>query len=194
MDRIQADGFVEILDQHGVGPCLVRRVVHLPLAAADKGADDGVLGGGPGITPLLQLDDDSGALAIFPGAGDDEIDAFAGLRDVELDRDARVVRNPGILQNRAHVAERILPRGQFTGTNRLPQRATERVVDDLLDPVGEDVVSELGLVGEIDDHFSNSYRIRGGALWDLTGATFRDIDRVSRRCSGVRRKALNLVN
>ena len=39
------------------------------------------------------------------GAGDDEIDAFAGLRDVELDRHAGVVRNAGVLQHRVHVAE-----------------------------------------------------------------------------------------
>ena len=54
----------------------------------------------------------------------------------------------------------------------------------------EDVIAELRFVGEVDDHFSNSYRIRGGALWDLTGASFRDIDRVARQCRGVRRKAL----
>ena len=29
-------------------------------------------------------------------------------------------------------------------------------MDDLLDPVGEDVVAELGFVGEVDDHLKRS--------------------------------------
>jgi hypothetical protein len=94
--------------------------------------------------------------AIFTGAGDDKIDTFAGLRDIKLDRHPGIVRNAGIFQHRIHVSERMLPRGQFSGSHRLAQRALEGLVDDLLDPVGEDVFPELGLVGEVDDHLEAS--------------------------------------
>jgi hypothetical protein len=85
---------------------------------------------------LFLLDDHRSALAIAAGAGDDEIDAFGGLRDVEIDPHAGVVRDSSVLQYCIHVPERALPRIQFTGTNRFLQHLLERVVNDLLDPVG----------------------------------------------------------
>ena len=109
VDWVLPNGFIEVLDQHGVGPGLIGWVIHLPLPAADKGTDDGVLVGGLRVLPLLQLNYDGGALAIRAGAGDDEINTFGGLRDVELDRDSGVVRDLAIFQHLVHLQQRMLP-------------------------------------------------------------------------------------
>ena len=159
--RIQPDVFIKILDELGVGPCLIGRVADLTLPPAQEGADDSILGGGLGFLPLLQLHDHGGALAIAADAGEDEVDAFAGLRDIEFDSYAGVVGDIGITKDRIHVAEGIFPRGQFAPSHGCSQRALDRVVHDIRNPVGEDVGAEIGFGGEVDDHGRKFASVQG---------------------------------
>jgi hypothetical protein len=75
-DGFLADGFVVILDERGVGPCLVRGVVGVALAASQKGVDDGILVGHLGLLPLFELNDDGGAAAVGLFASQNEVDAL----------------------------------------------------------------------------------------------------------------------
>jgi len=53
-----------------------------------------------GFLPLLEIDDDGRELATFTWTGDDEIDAFAGLRDQGASmREKERFSNQGILRD-----------------------------------------------------------------------------------------------
>lgn len=153
VDGIEADGFIEVFDEHGVGPRLIRWVTHFSLSTADKGTDDRVLASGRGFLPLLEFDDDRGALPVVVGAGEDHVDPLAGLRDVVFDCDAGVLGYVWIIENPVHVRQGIPPCGKLAITHRATEYAFERGEDLLLDPVGEDVGLELSFGGEVNDHF-----------------------------------------
>ena len=57
------------------------------------------------VVAAASVDDHGATLAIVTGPGDDKIDAFAGLRDVELDCHASIVGDLCVLEDFIHVLE-----------------------------------------------------------------------------------------
>ena len=125
-------------------------------AAAEGGADHGVLVRGLGLLPLLQLHDDRRGLPGLAVPGEDEVDAVGGLGDLVLDGHAGVGRDLRVLQEVAHVHERVLPGFDLRRSGAVPQPALEGGVDHGVDAVEAHVLAEARTGGLVDDHQSKS--------------------------------------
>ena len=117
-NRLGANGFVVVSDQARVGPRLIRRVAGLAPAAAQRRANNTVFLQRLGLLPLLELDDDSGLLPLFVGATENEVDTLTGERDVILQGNAGVIRNPLIQHQVGHELQRVAPGIHLLGRHR----------------------------------------------------------------------------
>ena len=120
---------------------LARRVEVVDLAAAhvDRHAVGDVRA--PDGRPLLELDDDGGVAGGRVLAGDQDVEALRGERQLELDEDA-LLAEVAELEDLGHRAERVLP-GADLGQARL-------VAELLEEPLGE-LVREPRLHGVRDE-------------------------------------------
>src|SRR5690606_23198433 len=137
------------------------RMRDLSPCAVDDRRDDRVLVGRLDLRPLLELDDDRVVVAVGVPAGEDEVDALGGERNLVLDRYSRVLGNLVTDQDIVHVLPRILPghtRPRRRGPAHPPLERSENLG---LDDVGEDVLGELAAGGRVDDHGS----IGGAAMY-----------------------------
>ncbi|MEB0056488.1 hypothetical protein [Variovorax sp. LG9.2] len=153
---------VEVLQEGGVRPSLIRRMRAFALACATSAVrpDDRVLVAAAGRRPLLELDDHDFGSGVRVFTGDDEVDPLGGLRQLIFDRNANVLRDLLVQQYLGHRKQRMLPCLKFGRTDAVARGATELAFHHVFDVVSKSVVKELALVGLVDDHVGAALTVR----------------------------------
>lgn len=159
-------GFVEVTDERGVGPGLVRGVQHFPFPAANERLDDCILGRGLDGCPLLQLDDDDGFLLRLIQPRQNEIDALGGERNLVFNGNPGVIGDARADQGVVHVLHGVLPGLDLRGPDSVAGTRFQPRQDLLLDDVSVDVLGKLEPGAGIDDQLMRLlfvFSIFGGA-------------------------------
>ena len=95
--------FIVVLQCHGIGPCLVGRMSHIPVGPANKCVDEFLIFNDLGFCPLLEFNYDYVVLAVIITTGNNEIYSMAAVRKSVLNANSGVISNVFCHNYRSHV-------------------------------------------------------------------------------------------
>ena len=152
LDVVVLDGLVEVLDQGGIGPCLVGGVGEFSDSPTHKAGNNAIFTRCVHFGPLFELDNHGGVFGLVVLASQDEVDTLGGQWDAIFDGDASIIRYLAADQDVVHVLHGVSPGLDFVFGRFALGVLFKGSHDLLLNLVGKDIGGELGFGGGVDDH------------------------------------------
>ena len=159
---VGVDVFVEGGEGLGVAVGLVAGVAGVSEVAAEGGTHKAVKRGSLHLGPLFQFDNDSLAFVFGVGAGEEEVDAFAGGGQRKFHTYTGIVGDAVVShEHHVHVQQGVAPGFAFGGSYFSVELLRKTFGNNFVNASGADVQEEGLFGGFVDDHGVGSGRLIG---------------------------------